>query len=338
MMKKLTIAAVLALSILLTGCTAEKPIESFYIGTGAHQCYAAVGDSLMTATTTSVRVYDAKGEAVLDKSCDFKYPAVCENADTAAVYDIGGTKVVCLDGSTLDAKNNIISADLSQSGHLALCTEEAGYKGSVTVYNADKTEAFKWLSADNWVVKAAVSPDGGQLAVLVSGENGSVVKLFKLDSTDEQGSFEADEAVFDDICWLGDKLCCIASDRLRFCSGTGDAEGEYSFDGNFLDTYAVCGDNIVLELRAHSYGGAGTLVSVNSSAKLVGTAEPGAEIESLDYANGKLLCLTQNKLLCYDDSLKLEYEAEQTGAQTALFRTNDAVLISGTEVKMTNIK
>lgn len=337
-MKKLTIAAVLALSILLTGCTAEKPIESFYIGTGAHQCYAAVGDSLMTATTTSVRVYDAKGEAVLDKSCDFKYPAVCENADTAAVYDIGGTKVVCLDGSTLDAKNNIISADLSQSGHLALCTEEAGYKGSVTVYNADKTETYKWLSADNWVVKAAVSPDGGQLAVLASGENGSVVKLFKLDSTDEQGSFEADEAVFDDICWLGDKLCCIASDRLRFCSGTGDAEGEYSFDGNFLDTYAVCGDNIVLELRAHSYGGAGTLVSVNSSAKLVGTAEPGAEIESLDYANGKLLCLTQNKLLCYDDSLKLEYEAEQTGAQTALFRTNDAVLISGTEVKMTNIK
>lgn len=337
-MKKLTIAAVLALSILLTGCTAEKPIESFYIGTGAHQCYAAVGDSLMTATTTSVRVFDAKGEAVLDKSCDSKYPAVCENADTAAVYDIGGTKVVYLDGSTLDAKNNIISADLSQSGHLALCTEEAGYKGSVTVYNADRTEAYKWLSADNWVVKAAVSPDGGQLAVLVSGENGSIVKLFKLDSSDEQGSFEADEAVFDDICWLGDKLCCIASDRLRFCSAKGDAEGEYSFDSNFLDTYAVCGDNIVLELREHSYGGAGTLVAVNGSAKLVGTAEPGAEIESFDYANGKLLCLTQNKLLCYDDSLKLEFESEQTGAQTALLRTNDAVLISGTEVKMTDIK
>ena len=337
-MKKLTIAAVLALSIALTGCTAEKPIESFYIGTGAHQCYAAVGDSLMTATTTSVRVFDAKGEAVLDKSCNFKYPTMSENADNAVVYDIGGTNVVYLDGSALDAKNNIISADLSQSGHLALCTEEAGYKGSVTVYSADKTEAYKWLSADNWVVKAAVSPDGGQLAVLVSGENGSIVKLFELDSIDEQGSFEADEAVFDDICWLGDKVCCIASDRLRFCSGTGDAEGEYSFDGNFLDAYAVCGDNIVLELRVHSYGGAGTLVSVDSSAKLVGTAEPGAEIECFDYAGGKLLCLTQDKLLCYDDSLKLELEAEQTGAQTALLRANDAVLISGTEVKTTNIK
>ena len=336
-MKKLIIAAVLALMIALTGCTAEKPIESFYIGTGAHQCYAAVGDSLMTATTTSVRAFDAKGEAVLDKSCDFKYPAVCENADNAVVYDIGGTKLVYLDGSTLDAKNNIISAYLSQSGHLALCTEEAGYKGSVTVYSADGTEAYKWLSADNWVVKAAVSPDGTQLAVLVSGENGSVVKLFKLDSADEQGSFAADETVFDDICWLGDKVCCIGSDSLYFCSTAGKAEGEYSFDGNFLDMYAVCGDNIVLELRAHSYGGAGTLVSVNGSVKLVGTADPGAEIESFDYADGKLLCLTQNKLLCYDDSLKLEFEAEQTGAQTALLRSNDAVLISGTEVKMTDI-
>lgn len=336
-MKKLTIAAVLALTFALTGCTAEKPIESFYIGTGTHQCYAAVGDSLMTATTTSVRVFDAKGEAVLDKSCDFKYPAMSENADNAVVYDIGGRQVMYLDGSAFNAKNNMISANLSPSGHLALCTEEAGYKGSVTVYNDDKTEVYKWFSADNWVVKAAVSPDGGRLAVLVSGENGSIVKLFELDSIDEQGSFEADEAVFDDICWLGDKVCCIASDRLRFCSGTGDAEGEYSFDGNFLDAYAVCGDNIVLELRVHSYGGAGTLVSVDSSAKLVGTAEPGAEIECFDYAGGKLLCLTQDKLLCYDDSLKLELEAEQTGAQTALLRANDAVLISGTEVRTTDI-
>ena len=336
-MKKLTIVAVLALSIALTGCTAEKPIESFYIGTGAHQCYAAVGDSLMTATTTSVREFDAKGEAVLDKSCDFKSPAMCENADTAAVYDIGGRQVMYLDGSELDAKNNIISADLSRSGHLALCTEEAGYKGSVTVYSADKTEVYKWLSADNWVVKAAVSPEGTRLAVLVSGENGSIVKFFKLDSTDEQGSFAADQAVFNDICWLGERVCCIASDRLYFCSDTGKAEGEYSFDGNFLDMFAVCGDNIVLELRAHSYGGAGTLVSIDSSANLVGTAKPGAEIETFDFSNGKLLCLTQNKLLCYDDSLSLGFETEQTGAQTALLRSSDAVLISGTEVRTTDI-
>lgn len=260
-----------------------------------------------------------------------------ENADNAVVYDIGGTKLVYLDGSALDAKNNIISADLSQSGHLALCTEEAGYKGSVTVYSADKTEVYKWLSADNWVVKAAVSPDGGQLAVLVSGENGSIVKLFKLDSTDEQGSFAADQAVFNDICWLGERVCCIASDRLYFCSDIGKAEGEYSFDGNFLDMFAVCGDNIVLELRAHSYGGAGTLVSIDSSANLVGTAKPGAEIETFDFSNGKLLCLTQNKLLCYDDSLSLGFEAEQTGAQTALLRSCDAVLISGTEVRTTDI-
>lgn len=336
-MKKLTIAAVLALSIALTGCTAEKPIESFYIGTGAHQCYAAVGDSLMTATTTSVRVFDAKGEAVLDKSCEFNYPTMSENADNAVVYDIGGTNVVYLDGSELDAKNNIISADLSQSGHLALCTEEAGYKGSVTVYSADKTEVYKWLSADNWVVKAAVSPDGGQLAVLVSGENGSIVKFFKLDSTDEQGSFAADQAVFNDICWLGERVCCIASDRLYFYSDTGKAEGEYSFDGNFLDMFVVCGDNIVLELRAHSYGGAGTLVSIDSSANLVGTAKPGAEIETFDFSNGILLCLTQNKLLRYDDSLSLGFETEQTGAQTALLRSSDAVLISGTEVRTTDI-
>ena len=337
-MKKLTIAAVLALTFALTGCTAEKPIESFYIGTGAHQCYAAVGDSLMTATTTSVRVFDAKGEAVLDKSCNFKYPTMSENADNAVVYDIGGTNVVYLDGSALDAKNNIISADLSQSGHLALCTEEAGYKGSVTVYSADKTEVYKWLSADNWVVKAAVSPEGTRLAVLVSGENGSIVKFFKLDSTDEQGSFAADQAVFNDICWLGERVCCIASDRLYFCSDTGKAEGEYSFDGKYLGDYAFCGEEIVLELRAHSFGGAGTLVAVDNAAGQCGTAQPEAEIECFDYSDGKLLALTQDKLLCFKRGLKLCFETEQSGAQRAFLGTNDAMLISGAEVKISRLK
>ena len=336
-MKKLTIAAVLALSIAMTGCTAEKQIESFYIGTVVHHCYVAVGDSLMTATTTSVRVFDAKGEAVLDKSCEFKYPTMSENADNAVVYDIGGTKLVYLDGSELDANDNIISADLSRSDHLALCTEEAGYKGSVTVYSADKTEVYKWLSADNWVVKAAVSPEGTRLAVLVSGENGSVVKFFKLDSTDEQGSFAADQAVFNDICWLGERVCCIASDRLYFCSDTGKAEDEYSFDVNFFDLFSFFFYNFFFDLLAHSYGGAGTLVSIDSSANLVGTAKPGAEIETFDFSNGKLLCLTQNKLLCYDDSLSLGFETEQTGAQTALLRSSDAMLISGTEVRTTDI-
>lgn len=337
-MKKRICLAALAACLLLTACGTQKKVESYYIATDENQCYAAVGDSLMTATGTSVNVYDANGEATLDLDCAFIYPAVCENSDIAAVYDIGGTEVVFCDGSGITAKSNIISAELSDSGHLALCTEEAGYMGSVTVYSQDKTEVYKFCSADDRVVKAAVSPDGEYLAVLLSGENGSSVKLFKLDSPDELGTFSADGAVLGDIGWLGDKLCCVGADKLCFADKSGKAKGEYSFDGKALGSYAFCGKEIVLELRAHSYGGAGTLAAVDKNAKQSGSADCEAEIESLDYSGGKLLALTQNKLLCYESGLKLIGEAEQTGVQKALLRTNDVLLISGAQVKFADIK
>lgn len=337
-MKKRIYLAALAACLLLTACGTQKKVESYYIATGAHQCYAAVGDSLVTATSTNVSVYDANGEAMLDLDCDFKYPAVCENADNAAVYDIGGTKVVFYDGNGITAKGNIISADLAGSGHLALCTEEAGYKGSVTVYSQDKTEVYKWYCADNWIIKATVSPEGEYLAVLLSGENGSLVKLFRLDSPDELGTFSADGAVFGDIGWLGDKLCCVGTDKLCFMDKSGKAKGEYSFDGKAPGSYAFCGKEIVLELRAHSYGGAGTLVAVGENAKQSGSADCEAEIECLDYSDGRLLALTQNRLLCYESGLKLLGEAEQAGVQRALLRSNDVLLISGAEVKFADIK
>ena len=337
-MKKLTCIAALTLCLLLTACSSAKKVESYYIATGTNQCYAAVDDSLFSATSTGVTVYDANGEAVIQQSLELKYPAVCENAGNAAVYGIGGTQVVFLDGSGIEAKNNIICADLSDSGHLALCTEEAGYKGSVTLYSADKTEVYKWYSADSRIVKASVSPGGEYLAVLVSGEKGSIVKLFALNSPDELGTFSAENTVFNDIGWLGGRICCVGTDKLCFIDENGRAKGEYSFDGKYLGDYAFCGEEIVLELRAHSFGGAGTLVAVDNAAGQCGTAQPEAEIECFDYSDGKLLALTQDKLLCFKRGLKLCFETEQSGAQRAFLGTNDAMLISGAEVKISRLK
>lgn len=197
---------------------------------------------------------------------------------------------------------------------------------------------YKWYSADSRIVKASVSPGGEHLAVLVSGEKGSIVKLFALNSPDELGTFSAENTVFDDIGWLGGRICCVGADKLCFIDENGRAKGEYSFDGKYLGDYAFCGEEIVLELRAHSFGGAGTLVAVDNAAGQCGTAQPEAEIECFDYSDGKLLALTQDKLLCFKRGLKLCFETEQSGAQRAFLGTNDAMLISGAEVKISRLK
>lgn len=336
-MKKTILVICLAACMLLTACTASGGVEAYNIGTGAHQCFAVIGDSLMSATDTSFRVYDADGVVTVEEALEMKYPTVSENADNAVVYEIGGTQIRYLDGSSMGNGNVIINAALNEQGLLALSTESAGYKGCVTVYSAQKAEVFKWYSADNWVLKAEVSPDGEHLAVLCSGDNGGSVHIFALSGTEETGIFRAGGAVFSDMHWLGDRICCIADDMLYFCNAEAAAKGKYSFDGQQLGSYAFCGDEIVLELRAHSFGGAGTLVAVNEKAKECGRANPESEVEGFDYADGKLLTLCQGRLLCYDESMKLLGASEVSGCEKAFLRTDDILLISAGQAIITDL-
>ena len=64
-------------------------------------------------------------------------PGISVGGERVCAYDIGGTTLCVADfkGNKTDItpSGEIISADLSESGYLAVCTEAAGYKGAVTV-------------------------------------------------------------------------------------------------------------------------------------------------------------------------------------------------------------
>ena len=132
-MKKL---AVLFLSLCLILCACGEPApekaESFVCGTGARQCFAMSGDTLISAAGNGVRGFDLMGEPVFDIQSDMVYPAVCSNGSDALIYDVGGSGIVYGDGSLLSFENIIISASLSEGGCLAVCAEEPGYKGDQT--------------------------------------------------------------------------------------------------------------------------------------------------------------------------------------------------------------
>lgn len=138
-MKKLAVF-VLTLSMLLCACGGPAPekAESFACGTGERQCYAISGDTLISAAVNCVRGFDLTGEKIFDIQSAIAHPAVCSNGSDAVICDVGGSAIVYGDGSRLDFKNTIISASLSDGGFLAVCAEEPGYKGAVTVYSPEK--------------------------------------------------------------------------------------------------------------------------------------------------------------------------------------------------------
>ena len=128
----------------------------------------------------------------------------------------------------------IISADLSDSGYLAVCSDAAGYKGAVTVYDTSGKAVYVWYSGTGYLVRAAVSPDGKHLAALCLQDSGSVVHTFSLTSADERGSAECADELFADLFWRGGKVCCVSQTRLAFFDDNAKLTAEYPFGDLYL--------------------------------------------------------------------------------------------------------
>ena len=328
-MKKL---AVLFLSLCLLLCACGEPApekaESFVCGTGARQCFAMSGDTLISAAGNGVRGFDLMGEPVFDIQSDMVYPAVCSNGSDAVIYDVGGSGIVYGDGSLLSFENIIISASLSEGGCLAVCAEEPGYKGAVTVYSPEKRPVYKWYSAEQWTVGAAVSPDGERLAVLCSGENGGEIHIFALDSEEEQGVYLAPE-MLSEVLWLGDTICGVGDSGLYYCNAEGRDKGSYEFGKLYPGSFRVWGDKLVIELRAHSFGGAGELVIIDADGSELGRISPDGELISLDCAGSGILCLTQSRVTLYDADYNEAFSTDITGAEAAFLRQAGDILAVG---------
>ena len=84
-MKKLAVFF-LSMSLFLSACGGAEPekAESFVCGTGARQCFAMSGDTLISAAGNGVRGFDLMGGTVFDIRADMAHPAVCSNGSGAA--------------------------------------------------------------------------------------------------------------------------------------------------------------------------------------------------------------------------------------------------------------
>ena len=148
--------------------------EAFTYETGAAQVFASAGDGLAVACSSSVQLLDAKGQTVFKQVVSYDTPAVFACADQAMFCDLGGTECIIagMDGESVilgadgSEARNILTASMNGSGWFVLVTEEPGYKGLVSVYNADCEKQYEWWSGTGYVLRTAVSPDNRFLSVL----------------------------------------------------------------------------------------------------------------------------------------------------------------------------
>lgn len=127
----------LILCAFLCACTGKTEFSESFI-CGEAEAYAVCEEGLLTASASSVKCFDGAGEKTLDRELEVKPARIVKNGSIAAAYARGGTSIVFPDGGVIETDNGIRDVQLSDGGYLAVCTEQPGYMGSVTVYSPER--------------------------------------------------------------------------------------------------------------------------------------------------------------------------------------------------------
>ena len=234
----------------------------------ASRTFRTVDSRLAVVSSSGLQLLDENGKTVLHEIFTLSQPGISVGGERVCAYDIGGTTLCVADfkGNKTDIEppGEIISADLSDSGYLAVCSDAAGYKGAVTVYDTSGKAVYVWYSGTGYLVRAAVSPDGKYLAALCLQDSGSIVHTFSLTSEAERGSAACADELFADLFWRGGKVCCVSQTRLAFFDDAAKLTAEYPFGDLYLYDYAAEGDGFVtLALSRYRSGSAEQLVTVD---------------------------------------------------------------------------
>lgn len=284
--------------------------EPFTYETGSQQMFALMGSNLAIASSTGLQMLDSSGDTVSREVFSMTNPAVCSNDSSCAVYDVGGYSLrIYKDGEfqDFDRDSAIISVSVNSVGYYAVAGYEAGYKGSVTVYDGAVKPIYEWYSGSGYILDAAVSPDNATLAVLCVESSGSIVHLFHFDSEKEIASVSIpNELAFKLSFDKGGNFCVLSEKALHFFGSKGQELSTYSFEDNYLANYSLGEEYWTVVLSKYVSGSDVSLISFGATGKNLGTVPLSSEPLSIFSQGQKLLVLGSSDIALYSHDLHLQ--------------------------------
>ena len=309
--------------------------EAYTYETGAEQVFAAAGDGLAVASTSSVQLLNASGETVFKQVVSYDTPAVFGSPAGALFCDLGGdhSAFATFDGESCSPATggDILTAGMNASGWFYIVTAEAGYKALVSVYNSACEKQFEWWSGSGYVLRAGISPDNKSLAVLCAERDATKLHFFAMNSETERASASLADVLLFDLAYLNsDTVCAVGETGLWFFSGSGEEKGVYALDGRYLLDYELGGAGFTaIYVSAYRSGAGGTLLTLDGSGRELGSAALERDVISLSAEGKQLLVMTADGLALYNQELQRQSANEtlMTAKRAVLRPAGDILLL-----------
>lgn len=321
--------------------------EDFPHNAQSSSLFLGLGNNLLISTSSQIQVYSPSGAAKLKETVSMTAPALNSAGDYAVVYDVGGQHLavvkddVLLHSLDLPTEETILCATVNSSGWVAVTSKISGYKGVVTVYDTSMEAVQSIRLSSRYISDAVVTPDCRGVYLISPGQLGGGFEntlLYYTFSSREYATREVSLGSNVVLSILSDGKCWILGDQsLMILDSSGVIEDSYDYDSQYLKLGTLQGNGYAtLFLSRSASGSSGTLVTVDSNGKEIGTLHIQGQALALAARGQDIALLTTGDI--YTTTRKLEnYRtlANQMGIRNlAIYRDGGVALIGSASVSL----
>jgi cell division protein FtsL len=315
--------------------------EEIFFDNNSTNCFVQVDNSLLVCSSNGIRLFSQSGTEYISETVALNNPAAQAEGSYAVAFDLGGTSLYQISGKTLtDTKKTdgpIFNARVNSNGYLTVITQETGYKGVVTVYDAKGNTRMKVNISSAYVMDAGISLDGSTLALATIGEVGgsfaSTVTFYDGATGDVQESYPLSGQLVTDLQWKDNQLWVQTDEGCAVLQADQGVVGDWISSDGYLWGYAFRdGSTHASVWGKYESGNQGTVVVVDENGSVTGEIPLTQRILSFSAAGDYLAVLYTNQLEIYDGNLNLYASLEDTaGARQVLMRSDGSALLVGVE-------
>ncbi|MBQ7799081.1 MAG: hypothetical protein IJ370_01175 [Oscillospiraceae bacterium] len=324
-----------AISNWLSGTiSANSSEEGFPVSlpSGETVSLVGVGDNVALTTQTNTYFYSARGKELRSFQHSCKGVQAKAAGDNLLLYSVGGNSVLVetktKNVASLEAKNKIITGEISKNGRFAIATESDVYTSEMTVYDKAGNAVFKWTPSGSVIASLALSEDGRSVAAATVSTEGGVlvtgVHLFETGRSEALFSYKIRDEIAVSLSVHKNRVRVITDSSVTDIDSNGELIERLGFDEKKLIAESECDDLSVLVFEDVNDPSKSTVEIVNNktvasaqaavSKAVLSAASDGKDIYLM--ADDEVMRLSSTTAVKIGSS-KIEHGGERLAASTA---------------------
>ena len=296
--------------------------------------YGFYDGRLAIITKERLVLYNSSGIETFSRVLFWENPALITSGGRVAAYERGGGLLIS-DGKDIlfELEGNVLGAKFNSRQWIAVITRDSGYRGIVTAYDNKYKPRYAWNSASRYILDAALSPSGKNLAIAAASQDGeslvSYITLHDISKEDPEHEIAIrDRLVLSVIYPDNNHVCAILEDGVEFYGSDGEKLSSYSAgEGIFLE-FAHSFDFLLVHIKRSESALISELIALDYEGNRISGLPVSGEIRAIS-AQGEFFSVLSGSVLEIYNSMceKIDSYGECAAVQTIAQQSNGSVFL-----------